>query len=592
MVYALSWMPDALQRAGLKFAEITDWRTRGRADMGVVRGVMIHHTAGSPRGNMPTLDLLIKGRADLAGPLAQLGLGRDGTFYVIAAGRCNHAGAGKWKGVTTGNSSFIGIEVENCGTPADVYPDIQIEALRRGVAALLAHIGTEASMVCGHREYALPPGRKIDPLFPMAEFREQVAGIMARGVPPAPQIPVRDAQARPTLRRGAEGPFVKALQASLGVEMLGIFGPKTEAAVRALQRSHGLVPDGIVGPKSWAVVDALSAPAGTTRPVGAPLTGTVTPARPAVPVVPPAVIPPSASGALPPADDAQHPVRVNGSEAIGPDGKAFARREKLGWLDYGETSVHAAVQADPGAGQGISASRLAIVTAVSGNEGKMEAVNSWDAAFLSFGIMQWTVGTNDDPGELAALLARAKAEDAAAFAECFGRYALDVAGSAGGSTGYLVLADKRVATASAKAVFRKPEWAYRFWRAGKHPAIRRSQIRHAAARIDRFDGVVILGHPLSHWLSSELGMALLLDQHVNRPGHVPRTIRETIEGLIARHKVPDDPATWNQATERLVIDHYLDLRDGTSMTHSRTRGNNLIAAAKAGRLNAARGSFS
>src|SRR5580700_4344959 len=49
------------------------------------------------------------------GPLAQLGLGRDGTFYVVAAGRCNQAGQGSWQGVTTGNSSFIGIEAENTG---------------------------------------------------------------------------------------------------------------------------------------------------------------------------------------------------------------------------------------------------------------------------------------------------------------------------------------------------------------------------------------------------------------------------------------------------------------------------------------------
>lgn len=46
------------------------------------------------------------------GPHAQLGLGRDGTFYIIAAGRCNHAGKGNWKGVTDGNGFFIGIEAE------------------------------------------------------------------------------------------------------------------------------------------------------------------------------------------------------------------------------------------------------------------------------------------------------------------------------------------------------------------------------------------------------------------------------------------------------------------------------------------------
>jgi hypothetical protein len=51
----------------------------------------------------------------LLGPLSQLGLVRKGTFFVIAAGRCNHAGKGLWRGVDTGNTSFIGIEAENSG---------------------------------------------------------------------------------------------------------------------------------------------------------------------------------------------------------------------------------------------------------------------------------------------------------------------------------------------------------------------------------------------------------------------------------------------------------------------------------------------
>jgi hypothetical protein len=39
-------------------------------------------------------------RPDLSGPLAQLCLGRDGAFYIIAAGRAYHAGAGNWQGVS------------------------------------------------------------------------------------------------------------------------------------------------------------------------------------------------------------------------------------------------------------------------------------------------------------------------------------------------------------------------------------------------------------------------------------------------------------------------------------------------------------
>ena len=51
-----------------------------------------------------------------------------------------------------------------------------------------------------------------------------------------------------TLRRGDEGPLVVKLQEKLGVEAIGKFGPKTEAALTAWQLSNGLQADGIAGP--------------------------------------------------------------------------------------------------------------------------------------------------------------------------------------------------------------------------------------------------------------------------------------------------------------------------------------------------------
>jgi peptidoglycan hydrolase-like protein with peptidoglycan-binding domain len=251
----LSWLADVLKQAGLKVAEQPGWQTRGRGPMGIVRGVMCHHTAGPKTGNMPSLGVVTNGRPGLSGPLAQLGLGRDGTFYVIAAGRANHAGPGVWKGVATGNSSFIGIEAENQGIAADPWPAVQIDAYKRGVAAILGKLGADASMCCGHKEYATPHGRKIDPSFDMEAFRRDVAGIMAGTAPAPAPIPAADGRSRPTLRRGARGAAVSVMQTRIGVAADGIFGPMTEAAVRAFQRGHNLVPDGIFGPRSWAALD-------------------------------------------------------------------------------------------------------------------------------------------------------------------------------------------------------------------------------------------------------------------------------------------------------------------------------------------------
>lgn len=264
MAFSLTWLPDVLKAAGLRVAVVDDqWKTRGRGDMGQVVGVICHHTAGPKNGNMPSLRTIINGRPDLPGPLSQLGLGRDGTYYVIAAGRAFHAGPGKWQGVTNGNSSFIGIEAENTGLPNDPWPAVQVEAYQRGVAAILQHLGKGPEFCAGHKEYALPKGRKTDPSFDMVPFRAAVQAILD-GIAPAPvTIPAAEpapqpgaAPGRPTLRRGAVGELVKQVQAKVNIiPPTGNFGPKTEAAVRAFQRAHNLTPDGIVGPGTWAALD-------------------------------------------------------------------------------------------------------------------------------------------------------------------------------------------------------------------------------------------------------------------------------------------------------------------------------------------------
>ena len=63
------------------------------------------------------------------------------------------------------------------------------------------------------------------------------------------------------LKVGSEGADVKKLQEKLGVETVGKFGPKTEAAVKAWQKTNGLKDDGIVGPATWAKLFGESKPA-------------------------------------------------------------------------------------------------------------------------------------------------------------------------------------------------------------------------------------------------------------------------------------------------------------------------------------------
>lgn len=79
------------------------------------------------------------------------------------------------------------------------------------------------------------------------------------------------------LKNGSKGDDVKKLQEKLGVEAIGTFGPKTEAAVKAWQKANGLKDDGIVGDATWSKLFGESKPEATVvkedvvLPKGGPL---------------------------------------------------------------------------------------------------------------------------------------------------------------------------------------------------------------------------------------------------------------------------------------------------------------------------------
>ena len=189
----LLWLADVLRGAGLTVVEVPGWQTRsaaedpGGANYGPVRGAIIHETR-SPRiaSDAAEIDILVNGRVGLSGPIAQLYLGRDGTWHVVASGTCHHVRTG-WGGYHRGygNDRLLGIEpahtvsVDASGKRLETWAQKpqQYHSYVRGVAAIVKHTGWPVSAVVGHKEHQ--PGDKPDPEFDMGKFRADVGAVLA-----------------------------------------------------------------------------------------------------------------------------------------------------------------------------------------------------------------------------------------------------------------------------------------------------------------------------------------------------------------------------------------------------------------------------
>lgn len=189
-----STLADVCRSAGVVVQEHPGWQTYARPGWFDPIGIIVHHTAG--RGD---LNVIINGRPDLPGPLANLYSDRDAPYRitVVSAGRCNHAGEGSERvlnevraGIAPsgdaaargladgpgGNGWFYGIEAENFGDGVQSWPAEQVDAIARCCAAICARMGWTANRVIGHREWTR---RKPDPRgFTMPSLRASVARLM------------------------------------------------------------------------------------------------------------------------------------------------------------------------------------------------------------------------------------------------------------------------------------------------------------------------------------------------------------------------------------------------------------------------------
>ncbi|HIW61602.1 MAG TPA: N-acetylmuramoyl-L-alanine amidase [Candidatus Stackebrandtia excrementipullorum] len=164
----IPWLADVLRGAGIEVVEQGDWHNRYHAGAFEPFGVLWHHTAGapsSPSNPHPSLDVVINGRPDLPGPLAQALVDYNGVFHVISAGRCYHAGASGGSGpipAGDGNTMMVGWEIDYDGVNQEMSA-AQYEASIAATVAVLGEFGRDAQHARGHRETSTTG--KIDPSF-------------------------------------------------------------------------------------------------------------------------------------------------------------------------------------------------------------------------------------------------------------------------------------------------------------------------------------------------------------------------------------------------------------------------------------------
>jgi hypothetical protein len=306
-----------------------------------------------------------------------------------------------------------------------------------------------------------------------------------------------------------------------------------------------------------------------------------------------------ASSSVPP-EAKENDIVLKKGRFLGPGGVVFGKQKKKGLFNLGKTSIGDFITANPEHFTGVPRSLVNIMRAVSPNEGLLEAVNTWDNAFLSFGIYQWTAGAGAGSGEIVDFLDRLNSAQPEVFKTYFGvnGLGLNIAPATNDAIrrGFLKLNGKDLDTAAKKKELRKPIWAYRFWRAGHDDDVRVAQIRHGTARIKAFYGIpssALKGKALNDFITSELGVAHLLDQHINRPGHVPTMMAKAINAFI-KASGKTNPSLWTDRDERKVIDDYLVARRTdtrkSKMTDSKKRAGRIEALVPQV-LSSKRGSF-
>jgi hypothetical protein len=216
---------------------------------------------------------------------------------------------------------------------------------------------------------------------------------------------------------------------------------------------------------------------------------------------------------------------------------------------------------------GWSDDQRTVLSAVSANEGKLDSVNTWDRAFLSFGILQWALFTSDAEGggELAALLEFIDRNDPARYEEYFGQFGLqyvDVGPHRDDLVprGWTKLDSTVLDGRALKDAMRGYDWTTYFRAAGFDPAVQLLELRFAYERFKQLRELTItltdgVEYSIGDLFTSQHSVALLYDQYTNLPPKLAPNIKSAIG-----NRLPSG-GRFEGDTLTAIIDAYASSRD-------------------------------
>jgi N-acetylmuramoyl-L-alanine amidase len=134
---------------------------RNSRDGATIDTIVLHHTAGGGTAQ-DTARYFQNQKSRVSSHYI---VGKDGAIVqsVDDQDRAWHAGKSAFQGRDDVNDFSIGIEIVNRGDGNDPFTDAQYEALGRLVAYLQDEYHIPRDRITGHKDVALPKGRKIDP---------------------------------------------------------------------------------------------------------------------------------------------------------------------------------------------------------------------------------------------------------------------------------------------------------------------------------------------------------------------------------------------------------------------------------------------